>query len=256
MFIVEVVNKLISFVIDNIELLVAICGGIFALLQWKESNTNKRAEYLNSLLEKLWENKDVQDFILLNDYDKDWYNEEFHRSNDKTLPTLADKTLSFMNYICYVVDVKIIRKKERGLFDYYLSALAQCKDMKRYLFDLYQYSIINNKPFLFTYFLDVCIKQGFLPKAMKDKNFFKYIMLEESFANKGISYSPSKEISSLNKELKGQLFLRTCSRCEHCKKFSQGKCSSMQNTQLYYWLPLNQASVCSAFDFDETKWKS
>ena len=88
-----------------------------------------------------------------------------------------------MNYICYVVDVKIIRKKEKDLFDYYLSALAQCKDMKRYLFDLYQYSIHNNKPFLFTYFLDLSIKQGILPKAMKDKNFFKYIMLSESAAS-------------------------------------------------------------------------
>ena len=94
MFIVIYMEKIISFVIDNIELLVAICGGIFALLQWRESNTNKRAEYLNSLLDKLWENKDVQDFILLNDYDEDWYNEAFHRSDDKTIPTLADKTLS------------------------------------------------------------------------------------------------------------------------------------------------------------------
>ncbi len=254
MFIVKTMNKIISFIIDNIEFLAAICGGIFALLQWRESNTNKRAEYLNSLLDRLWENKDIQNFILLNDYDKDWYNEEFHRSEDKTIPALADKTLSFLNYICYVVDVKIIRKKERGLFDYYLSALAQCKDMKRYLFDLYQYSILNQKPFLFTYFLDVCIKQGLLPKAMKNKNYFKYIMMKESAKNKGLPYFLPKEISDITEELNNQLFLKTCSRCEHCKKFTNGKCSAMQDTQLYYWLPLNQYSVCSAFDFDEASW--
>ena len=78
-------------------------------------------------------------------------------------------------------------------------------------------------------------------------------MMKESFSNKGIPYVLPKEISALNDELKGQLFLKTCSRCEHCKKFSHGKCSAMQDTQLYYWLPLNQVSVCSAFDFDETK---
>ncbi len=248
-------EKIISFVIDNIELLVAICGGIFALLQWRESNTNKRAEYLNSLLDKLWENKDVQDFILLNDYDEDWYNEAFHRSDDKTIPTLADKTLSFMNYICYVVDVKIIRKKEKGLFDYYLSALAQCKDMKRYLFDLYQYSVHNNKPFLFTYFLDLSIKQGILPKAMKDKNFFKYIMLSESAANKGKDFKLPEGISQLNDQVAGNLYLKTCSRCQHCKKYSGKKCLALQDTQFYYWLPMNQNNKCSAFDFDESKWK-
>lgn len=244
-------NGLASFIIDHIEFMVAICGGIFALLQWRESNTNKRAEYLNSLLERLWENKDIQDFILLNDYDKEWYNEEFHRSNDKTIPTLADKTLSLMNYICYVEDVKIIRKKERGLFDYYLSALGQCKDMRRYLFDLYQYSVLNDKPFLFSYFLDVCIKLGILPKAMKDKNFFKYIMLSESAANKGIAYELPKEITALNDELSNTLFLRTCSRCKHCKKFAEGKCTVNEDIKLHYWLPLNQASPCPSFDFDD-----
>ena len=116
MFIVIIMNSVLSFLIDKIELIAAICGGIIALFQWRESNINRRTEYLNSLLEKLWSNKDIQDFILLNDYDKDWYNEAFHRSDDKTLPTLADKTLSFMNYICYVVDMKIIKKKRKRAF--------------------------------------------------------------------------------------------------------------------------------------------
>ncbi len=247
-------KQIFSFFIDNIELLIAVCGGIFALLQWREANTNKRAEYLDSLLEKLWGNKDIQDFILINDYGIDWYNEEFHRSEDKTIPIQADKTLSFMNYICYAVDVNIIRNKEKGLFDYYLSALAQCNDMKKYIFDLYQYSILNNKPFLFTYFLDVCIKQGLLPKAIKYKNFFKYIMQDESARNKGIAYNLPKDIAVLQQELGGHLFLKTTSRCRHCKKYSEGKCTAMKDTQLYFWLPLNLNTTCSSFDFDEQKW--
>lgn len=249
-------NSVLSFLIDKIELIAAICGGIIALFQWRESNINRRTEYLNSLLEKLWSNKDIQDFILLNDYDKDWYNEAFHRSDDKTLPTLADKTLSFMNYICYVVDMKIIKKKERGLFDYYLSTLVQCKDMRRYIFDLYQYSVINKKPFLFGYFLDVCIKQGFLPKGIKDKNYFKYIMIEESAKNKNKSYKIPDEIELLKQEFyTNELYLRTCSRCEHCHKFIDGECSARQNIKEHYWLPVNQNCPCDEFDFNEKNWK-
>ena len=248
-------NHIILFFIENIELIAAICGGIIALFQWRESNTNKRAEYLNSLLEKLWNNKDIQDFILLNDYDKDWYNESFHRSDDKTLPTLADKTLSFMNYICYVVDVKIIRKKEKGLFDYYISALAKCRDMRRYIFDLYQYSILNDKPFLFTYFLDICVCQGLLPKAIMDKKYFKYIMLEESNKNKGIAYHLPDEILDLKNDMGTQLFLRSCSRCEHCKNFINKECSAGHNSEQKYWLPENQSNSCSDFDFQENSWQ-
>ena len=243
------------FLLNNIELIVAVCGGIIALFQWKESNNNRRAEYLDTLLTKLWENKDIQNFILLNDYDKDWYNEEFHRSEDKTIPTLADKTLSFMNYICYVVEAKIIQKKERALFDYYLSALAQCKDMRRYIFDLYQYSILNNKPFLFTYFLDICIKQDLLPSAIKDRNYFKYIMCQESFRNKGKEYKLPLEIEQLKNEFGSSLLLQTCSRCEHCCKLVEGKCMAMQKKENHEWLPVNQNNPCGAFDFNEEKWK-
>ena len=244
-------KSLILYISENIELIVAICGGIFALLQWRESNNNSRAEYLDSLLNKLWDNEDIQNFILLNDYDKTWYNEAFHRSEDKTIPTLADKTLSFMNYICYVVKVKIIRKEERGLFDYYLSALAQSRDMRHYLFDLYQYSVLNNKPFLFTYFLDVCIKEGLLPKRFKDANYFKYLLKEESCKNKNIPYQLPKEIQNLKNEFNEQLFLHSYSRCSHCKKFLNQKCSIGKNVAEYFWLPVQQNNKCSSFDFTE-----
>lgn len=242
-------NNFFSFLINNIELILALCGGIFALLQWKESNNNRRAEYLDSLLNKLWDNKDIQNFILLNDYDKNWYNEGFHRSEDKTIPTLADKTLSFMNYICYIVKVKIIRKEEKGLFDYYLSALAQNPDMRHYLFDLYQYSALNKKPFLFSYFLDLCIKQGLLPKAFKNKQYFEYILKEESCKNKNIPYQLPKEIKELKSEFKDQLFLHTYSRCRHCKNYINEKCNSGKNTDDFFWLPSQQTNVCSSFDF-------
>ncbi|MCR4948613.1 MAG: hypothetical protein K6A15_05630 [Treponema sp.] len=247
-------KTIFSFMINNIEFVAAICGGIIALLQWRESNNNKRAEYLDTLLTKLWENKDIQNFILLNDYNKKWYNEQFHRSDDKTIPTLADKTLSFMNYICYVVKVKIIRKEERSLFDYYLFSLAKCNDMRHYLFDLYQYSILNNKPFLFNYFLDVCISQNLLPKEIKDKKYFKYIMQEESSSNKNIPYKIPEKYEAIKNEFSTGLFLQTCSRCKHCRKYSNNECLAKKDISKHFWLPLNQNTPCSDFDFDEEKW--
>lgn len=247
-------KSVVLFIIENIEFFVAICGGIIALLQWREANNNHRAEYLDSLLTKLWENKDIQNFILLNDYDKDWYNEDFHRSEDKTIPTLADKTLSFINYICYVVKAKIIHKKEKSLFDYYLSSLALCKDMRRYLFDLYQYSILNHKPFLFSYFLDLCIEENLLPKSMKDKNYFKYILLEESNNTNPIDFSLPNDIQNLKNEFGSELFLKTCSRCEHCKFYKNDECLKVENTEDHFWLPLNQNNPCKSFIFEENSW--
>ena len=191
---------------------------------------------------------------MLNDYEKKWYNEQFHRSDDKTISTIADKTLSFMNYICYVVKVKIIRKEERSLFDYYLFSLAKCSDMRHYLFDLYQYSILNNKPFPFNYFLDVCISQKLLPEEMKDKNYFKYIMLEESFSNKNIPYNFPEKLDLIKKEFNTGLYLQTCSRCKHCKKYSNNECLAQKDSTKFFWLPVNQNSPCPDFDFAEERW--
>lgn len=244
-----------SFILDNIELLAAVCGGIIALLQWRDSNNNKRAEYLDSLLNKLWENKEIQDFLLLNDYDLNWYNEAFHRSEDKTISINADKTLSFLNYICYIVRTKIIRKKERSLFDYYISAMALSQDMRCYLFDLYQYSVLNKKPFLFNDFVNLCIKQGLLPKALKDKDYYKHIMLQESARNTMGSYTLPQEITELQSQIDTQnLYLRTCSRCNYCKKFHNSRCQPSQEKRAKNWLPLNQNNPCADFEFDELYW--
>ncbi len=47
----------------------------------------------------------------------------------------------------------------------------------------------------------------------------------------------------------------TCSRCEHCNNYLNGKCIVNKNIEDYKWLPLNQNKPCDRFNFDEKKWK-
>lgn len=244
-------KTVLSYIASNIEVIIALTGGIFALFQWREANKNRRAEYLNSLLNKLWENKDIQSFLLLNDYNKHWYNEAFHRSDDKTVSILADKTLSFMNYICYVVKGKMIKKEELNLFDYYLSALAQSSDMRHYMFDLYQYSILNKRTFPFTYFLDTCIKYKLIPEEIKNRNYFKYLMEEESCANARTKYELPPQIKKIRDEFSDHLYLNSCSRCMHCTAFINQACTKGQDTASHFWLPANQDNPCPEFIFDK-----
>ena len=80
-------------------------------------------------------------------------------------------------------------------------------------------------------------------------------MLEESNKNKGLLYKLPAEIQEVKDEICDELFLKTCSRCEHCKNFIRGKCSASQEMENYYWLPLNQNNHCEKFDFKEECWK-
>ena len=80
--------------------------------------------------------------------------------------------------------------------------------------------------------------------------------MAESARNKKISYHLPDEIQILKNEFgSSELFLRTCSRCEHCKNFLNEKCIVNKQWEDYKWLPLNQNNPCDRFDFDEKKWK-
>lgn len=249
-------NTIIAFVIDHIEFITAILAGITALFQWKQSNNNNRAEYLDKLLNTLWENKDIQNFLLLNDYNNDWYTEEFHRSDDKTLPTIADKTLSYISYICYVVKVRIIRNDEKALFDYYINSLAQSDDLRRYIFDLYQYSIFSKKTFPFSYFLDYCIENNFINKEIKSKDYFKFILMEESCLNANEKYIFPQKFVPLKEEMSSGLFIKTCSRCECCNFYENGNCSKKNDIQQHFWIPADLEKKCSDFSFNNETWNS
>ena len=124
-----------DFIVANcfsiISTITVVVGAVFGFLTWRKSMAIKRAEYVQSLREKFFEDEDVADVIYTIDYDEHWYDPSFHGGTD--MERKVDKTLSVCDYICYLYGNKLIDREEFELFEYDLYRIFNNKDVVRYL---------------------------------------------------------------------------------------------------------------------------
>ena len=110
-------NDLASFLLDHIfeiiSLLLTIGGGLFALFELRNSVKNNRANYVNDIVHRITDNSDIQSFLNYVEYGNDWYTDKFHHGTDeeRAIARKADKTLFNYNYVCYLIDEKIINSE-------------------------------------------------------------------------------------------------------------------------------------------------
>jgi hypothetical protein len=83
----------VSDIISGISILLVIVGGIFGFIQWRKNIKIKKASYINELTEKIRSDLNIKNTVYMIDYEKEWYNKEFHDSGSKELN--MDKTLSY-----------------------------------------------------------------------------------------------------------------------------------------------------------------
>ncbi len=239
--------------LDAIGFLLTVIGGGFALLQWRASIKNNRADYVEKLLSKVMDDEQILEFQRLTDYGKEWYNEEFHRSEDRHIPVIADRTLFTYNYICYLFDTKVINKSELEIFTYYMLALAHDDQLACYFLDLYQYSVSSGRKFPFEHYLTFCENSGCVSRAVREKKYFFYVLCIESQANQhDIEVRVPDEVRALHKLVGYRLYIRSVSRCEHCKCFEDGKCTAKQSVSDHLWLCAD--NPCPSFDFETSLW--
>ena len=249
---------------DIISLVLTLGGGLFALIEIRSSVKNNRANYINDILHRIMDDEGIRMFLNYADYGKDWYTNEFHHGTeeDRIVARNADKTLFNYNYVCYLIDEKIINKKETELIAYYMYVLAHDDELGRYFLDLYQYSVLNNEQFPFMYYLNFCIKEGLIPAAVRDKRYFFEIMKLESDINRKKKPTCPPEIMEIRDRYGKKLFIHFVSRCEFCRYYDKdnddnknhNKCKEGKKTEDHYWMTSD--SPCSLFCFDENKWKS
>ncbi len=244
-----------------LTLIITAIGGIFALFQWRMSVKNSQAEYVDNLLQRTQNDKNIKEFIDACDYEINWYNKNFHDDleswnpeNDETQTPFAikaDKALFFFNYLCYLKERRILGKQEFRVFGYYMLAVMQCKDTQAYFLDLYQFSMVENRAFPYEYMLRYGLKEKIFPAEMVDKNYFKYVfVLESGEKNISESFRAAYEIMDSSRSL------YTYSRCLFCKQFNPDKaeCKAAERCDEHFWaLPQNN---CKKFRFDTALWDS
>lgn len=148
--------------IDFFMLISVIIGGIFALIQWTKANRNRRAEFIHSLIEKLYNDEDIASTIYLFEYDYEWYKGKFHNDMTNKLEPKVDKTLYYLSYICYLRCNNLISQKDFAFFDYIIKRMAQNPSDQKYISFLQDFSKKNKVEMPFIYLLDYCNKKNYL----------------------------------------------------------------------------------------------
>lgn len=164
--------KLLSFLnqySNAISLIVALIGGGlgggFALCQWRKSIKVQRADFIGKLLEKIIDDKDLQETRNLIDYEQQWYNKDFH--NNSELERSIDKLFRYMDHICYLEQTGNISSKEFKIFQYDVHRICVSCSAQAYLWNLYHFSQKNKAECSFLHIIDYGIENKLLPKDFK-----------------------------------------------------------------------------------------
>lgn len=115
-----------------------ICGFVITVIVWNNNVKTRRADYISDLLDRLHNDPLIKDTVYIFQYDENWYKKEFYFNRDLELK--VDTTLSYLSYICYLQEKKIIRKKEFNLFKSMINHAASNKSTLRYFYNLRHYS--------------------------------------------------------------------------------------------------------------------
>jgi tagatose-1,6-bisphosphate aldolase non-catalytic subunit AgaZ/GatZ len=124
-------------ILTLIGLIIATPSIIFAILQWRESNKMRRAEFINQIIMKIRFDKNLAKTIYMLDKGNRWYDDKFYGS-EKEME--IDALFSYLTYIRYLYDTKNIRKNEYCIFEYEIKMVCSDKQTQEYLWNLYHLS--------------------------------------------------------------------------------------------------------------------
>ena len=133
-------------IIELLSCLVTILGLIYGLYQWKRSVIVKRADFVFKIYEKLRLDKDIMNAVYMIDYDKTWYQPDFHKKHkvkclsEQNKELYMDKFFSVLSYICYLQENGCIDEKEFQLFKYDIDRVCKSYQCQNYLWNIYHFS--------------------------------------------------------------------------------------------------------------------
>lgn len=133
----------------------------------------RRAEFIKSLYDEFGRNEILRHGIYMLDYDQEWYDESFHNLEDeetKTKQDIIDSTLSYLSYICYLKDIKVLTDNDFQLFKYAVDRSLINYILQNYFYNLYHFSQKQQTAFPFPILLAYAKKVSILPEEFFDKS--------------------------------------------------------------------------------------
>ncbi len=163
-----------------------VIGFVVTICVWISNIKVRRADYIRDMLEKIHNDRTVQDVVYIMQYNDKWYTTAFY--DDHEFETKMDAALSFFSYICYLRNKRIITKDEFGLFHSMICHIAKNNSTLRYFYNLRHYSEIYSSKFakapkkhikyytfmnLFTfrYLFEYMVKNNYVDKKLFSKDY-------------------------------------------------------------------------------------
>lgn len=123
--------------------------------QLRESANYKKADFLHDIVEKLTFDTDIVAFIRKIDYGKErWYDDEFHTGSENE--RLADKTLTYLSFVLYLRQNKVITETEFHFAKYVLKRILEDEQVFEYLRFLFH---VDKKNFVYKNLVDYAVEK-------------------------------------------------------------------------------------------------
>ena len=123
--------------------------------QLQKSIKFKKADFLHDIVEKITFDKDIVAFIRKIDYGNEkWYDENFHTGSENE--RLADKALSYLSFILYLRQNKVITDSEFIFVKYILKRVLEDEQVFKYLNFLFHFDKNN---FMYKNLVDYAIEK-------------------------------------------------------------------------------------------------
>ena len=170
----EIQNNLVkvSLFLGIISSIAVVISAIVAFVQWKKTKKFRRIEYIQNLRSKMYDDKDIAEVLYMFDYDLPWDSADFH--NTKHPQIEVDKTLSFLEYACYLLNKKLIEKEDMFQIKYDIDRAIGNYQVQDYLYNLYHWTKQSGTQIPFPNFLQYGQDNGFISKDFEEPNNSKY----------------------------------------------------------------------------------
>ena len=159
-------------IINAISVIIVAFGGSLGYRQWKQAKAIKRADYLNTLVEKIRTDKDIGEMIYILDYNPNWYSPSFHNSGE--FERKMDKTLSYFSYICYLYKQKLIKKQEFEFLRYSIERILMNRSTVNYFYNIYHFASKYTVPTTFKCLFEYGQDKGMFRESFYDPQSKEY----------------------------------------------------------------------------------
>lgn len=117
-------------IVSIVVAIVGIATFIFNIILSYSNSGVRRAQFFKEIIHEMRFNPDLIEAMTILDYHGVWYDDKFPQSETEVK---IDKLLSYLSYVCYLYNNKVISNKEFELMEYSIKSACQNKSTQYYL---------------------------------------------------------------------------------------------------------------------------